>query len=90
MGVKSSQTNICVVMVLQMPKAKTIIKQSMLEAQTHRSRARAISDRKSNRIRAPRISPNSTPADVPAQSEGQGDLDSIALRNHQTRFQFDL
>ena len=52
---------------------KNAIKQSSLEAQKRRSRARALSDRKSNRIRAPRISPNIMHADVPAQSEGYPD-----------------
>ena len=87
MGVTSRQKSICFVLFSQISKAKSVIKQRMLEAQTHRSRARAFSDRKSNRIRAPRISPNITPADVPAQSEGYPETDCGALKNYLTRFQ---
>ena len=76
-------------MFLQISKAKTVIKQRIMEAQTHRSRARAFSDRKSNRIRAPRISPNTTPADVPAQSEGYPESDWGALGNYLTRYEYD-
>ena len=73
--------------VSQISKAKNVIEQIILEAQTHRSPARAFSDRKSNQIRAPRISPNTTPTDVPAQSERYPDSDRVALKNYQTRFQ---
>ena len=89
MGVKCRQKSRCCVMVSQISEGKTNIKQRIWEAQTHRSRARAISDRKSDRIRAPRISPNTTPVDVPAQSEGQRATDRIALKNYQTSFQYD-
>ena len=77
------------VTVSQMPKTKTTVKQHVLEAQTHRSRARALSDQKSNRNRPPWISPNITPADVPAQSEWYPATDSGALKNYQTRDGYD-
>ena len=89
MGVKSRSKSICFVLCSQISKAKTVIKQRMLEAQTHLFRARAFSDRKPNRIRAPRISPNTTPADVPAQSEGYPETDRGALKNYLTRYQYD-
>ena len=70
-------------------KAKNDIKQIILEAQAHRSPARVFSDRKSNRIRDKRISPNATPADDPAQKQRYPEPDRIAVKNYQTRFQYD-
>ena len=72
-----------------MSKDKSSIKQSILEAQTHRYRARVFSDRKSNRNRVPQIRPNIMPVDVPAQSERQREPDRGALKNYQTRFRYD-
>ena len=89
MVVKCRPKSRCIVLVSLISKEQTIIKQHILEAQTHRSRARAFSDRKSNRIRAPRISPNLMPADVPEQSRRYPDPDRGAFKNYQTRFQYD-
>ena len=72
-----------------MSKDKIVVKQIILEAQAHRSRARVFSDRKSNRNRASRIRPNTTPVDVPAQSESQRDSDAVALKCYRSRFRYD-
>ena len=89
MGVESRPKRICFVLFSQISKAETVIKQRIWEAQTHRPRARAFSERKSNRIRVPPISPNTTPAEVPAQKVRYPEPERIALKNYQTRFQYD-
>jgi hypothetical protein len=59
----------------------------LLEAILSRSRARAFSDRKSNRKRSTSISPNATPTDVPEQSESHREPDRVAQKSYLTGYQ---
>ena len=61
----------------------------LLEAILSRSRARAFSDRKSNRKRSTSISPNATPTDVPEQSGTRREPDNASRFCYVNRYRYD-